>query len=492
MAEQSFSLTFSNLAEGIYPDTFIIKDNHGLVGKGNHILIIDKTPPTMPVVKTPLVGAIITDSDDEDAGKAGVQIHFSGIAESGSTVTLFSGNGTSTTVALPDGTFNFSDITLQKGKQNFTLFATDAAGNESQHAIVPLIYDNPPVVDFINPKSFGGLSQDGTISWNIVSPDNNPLSNINISYRYNGNAFKTLVSNAKPKGTYDWNISALPELNDYQLQISANDGFVTVNPIVNFSIDRTPPSVNAFTLNLLGENSFTGSGVASDALSGIAYVEYSIAYQSTATSSPWYETLLTNGPNQQQASFSMKYPFTLPDGLYTIYVRALDAAGNLSPEVSKSLRIDTTPPRIGSFFLSEHNLNIVSDDSGTLSAYKNSTVNFAVSLEDDAKNVSLFVGSTSFALTQDNADGLWKAQISLGVQSTSTLSITASDHSGNMSSKRKRSAIFPLIDPGVITGETGNAISGVQLLIWKLNGETNQYEKFSTPFSRHQVRNIFR
>jgi len=480
--EQVFSLTLSNLDEGVYPLVFMIKDNGGFTGKGSHLLVVDKTPPDAPIIKTPADNVNIINDDDEDIQRSGMQISFLGTAENGSTVSLASADGTMKTAALPDGTFSFSDVTIQKGKQSFDVFATDAAGNESKHTTISLTYDNPPIVNFVNPRSFGGLSGTATISWNIMSPDGNPLSNISVSYRQGGGSFKTLVSNASAKGTYDWDTSSLPESNYYQLKISASDGIITVSPIIDFSIDRTPPSMDSFTLGLSNtKNSFFGFGSASDGLSGVAYVEYSIASKINASSSPWYEAIITKGLMQNQASFSIEYPFSFSDNTYTVSVRAVDGAGNISSEMSKDLLIDKTSPRIGSFFLLENNLNMTPDGTGTISLYKNSMSDFVASLEGDTKNATLFAGDVPFILKQDNADGLWKTRISFDSTSTVALYITASDHSGNTTDKKSIGSLSPL-EYGSVLDNIAAPISGAQVFIFKLSDQTQQYDKFISSF----------
>ena len=478
---QEFSIPLSNLAEGVYSMLFTITDNNGLVGRTRHTIIVDQTSPLAPIIKTPLDGANITDADDEDSIKSGLQISFSGTAENGSIVSLVGTNGTSTTIALPDGSFSFLDVTLEKGKQNFVIFATDPAGNESQHKIIHLTYDNPPVVNFLNPKSFGGLSGKGIISWNITSLDNNPLSNIQVSYNYNGGAFKTLVSNAQAVGTYNWNTSTLPESNYYQLKISATDGFATVTPVINFSIDRTPPVINSFHVKLSdSKNSFVGSGTARDNLSGVAYVEYAIQSENNATTTPWYEALITSELNQSQASFSIQYPLSLSDGTYTIHVRAVDAAGNLSPEMSQSVRIDTTSPRIGSFFLMKNTIQMTPDISGNISVYASDTANFAVSLESDTQTASLFLGDTKLPLTQDPLDGLWKTQISFDISTSLALAISATDTSGNITDKKEIGNIL-LISPGstmeILNGNT-IPVAGAHIFVLKQNDQTGEYSPF--------------
>jgi len=373
-------------------------------------------------------------------------------------------------------------VTIQKGRQDFALFATDGAGNQSAVKTFSVTYDNPPVVAFVNPKSLGGISGNTVLSWNITDPDNDPLQNISVAYSRNGGAFETLVSNAAASGTYAFDATNLPESNDYRLRISASDGTVTVSPVISFSIDRTPPSIVSFSVGpSAAKNSFIGTGSAYDSLSGIASVEFSLEQKDGSQKrSDWYEAIVQGGFGNQK-TFSIDYPLALSDGVYQIFARAVDFAGNISPEVSRSILIDTTAPRIGSFFATQDGIELDPNDSGDIVIYKNDPFDFAVSLEGDTKSAFLVLDGTSSPLVQDGSDGLWKTSVPLSMNAEADIRITASDNSGNTVVKKYIGALEPEAYGTVRSSDSSGQqapLAGAKFTVLKLNDQTGQYETF--------------
>jgi len=485
VTEQKFSVVFNNLTEGTHPIMWRIGDSRNLIGEGTHTIVIDNTVPKSPVIKNPKNNTIIINNDDENLKKDSVQISVSGIAEAGSVASfVFNGQTLTTKVSLL-GEFSFIGITLdKKGKQEMQFFATDEAGNKSSATVLTLIYNNPPVITFINPKPFEGLSGKAVLSWNITDMDGDIIKNVEVSYRNSGGTFKTLVSNAEAKGAYTWDTSKLPESSDYELKITATDLLTPISAVASFFIDRTPPTLSSFNIKremIDKKVNFSGLGTASDGISGIEYVEYSIKPDTDKERGPWYKGLITKGYLQKQASFTIKYPNDLADNSYTVYARAVDAAGNVSNELSQNIYIDRTAPRIGSFFIIKNNLNLIPDQDGKISYYKNSAFTFAVSIEKDTKTASLAIGNKNMMLNKDIASGLWEATTTIITDLAQDILLTATDDSGNITKNKKIGAIAGINNGNVvILNNTGGneLIGGVQIYVYKLNDITGQYDKF--------------
>ncbi len=487
-ADKKFSVTFSGLKEGVYPIVWRIKDSRNLIGRSLHTIIVDQTKPKAPEITSPrnIYEVNFSDESDENMKMKGVQISVSGTTESTSLVTLIYNNQTLTTRSFPTGTFTFSNITLdKKGKYELKVFATDDAGNVGASSVISSTYNNPPVITFINPKPFRGLSGKATIAWDVKDADGDEIENVTVSYRKSGGIFKNLLTDTKEK-TYILDTSNLPESNDYELRISASDGLTPIITTEGFFIDKTIPEVTSFILRqnkfskTNKDTGFNGFGNASDATAGVEFVEYAI--KSKDILSPWYKGIITKGFLGRQASYAISYPKTLGDGSYNILVRVVDAAGNVSLESMQTLSIDKTPPHVGSFFISKNNIKLTPDQDGNLSFYKNDVFIFSISLENNTNQATVFMGNESFVLKQNITSGLWETPLLLKTDSVLNLSITVEDNAQNILVKKSignisgvsRGSVSFINEHGVAT-----MISGARINVLKLNEETGQYSIFA-------------
>jgi len=111
---------------------------------------------------------------------------------------------------------------------------------------------------------------------------------------------------------------------------------------VTFTVDTVAPSVilTALTPDPTNDPTPTFSGTATDTPSPIASVEYQV------DSGEWTPA---QAVDRTFDSTSEVYTFTtatLTDGLHTVWVRATDAAGNVSTLVSDAFTLDTTGPAV--------------------------------------------------------------------------------------------------------------------------------------------------
>jgi large repetitive protein len=467
--EARFSVPFTNLTEGTQSILWRVKDSRGFYGRTSHPVIVDTTPPKVPLVNYPANNAFITNADDENASRDGLQISVAGTAEPQSTVTLQTENATTTVKAKVDGSFVFRSVDVQhRGANQVRVTAADAAGNKSAASVANVTYDNPPAVSILSPKPFRGLAGKALVSWSVSDADDDPIRGVALEYRRGQGAFIPLaVDNQSVKhsvlDTFLFDVSRFPEAADYQLRLSAGDGMATGTDIVNFSVDATPPVLSSFTLDasVLGKGAtLRGRGTARDALSGIEYVEYAIAQGEPASFST---ALLTNGFLQENATFTFKHPTTLPDAIYTVYARAVDAAGNVSPALSRAITVDTSPPRIGSFDVLAQGVRIAPDGQGIISLYANMNTLFEVSLEGDTDTASLSLGTTTVPLKKDIASGLWRAPVDIGTLGTTTFAISARDKVRNAFTRRPLGA-FSVIERPVVAPPTPKAGGGFGFL----------------------------
>ena len=480
-----FSVTLTNLSEGTQKIVWRVKDSRNLYGRTSHPVIVDTKAPFAPIVNSPANNTLVSNNKDENASKEGLQISISGTAEPQSTVTLQTESAISTMKVRADGSFSFHVVDVpHRGTNQFKVTATDEALNKSATAIVNAVYDNPPAVSILTPKPFRGLAEKAVVSWRITDADNDSIKNVTLGYRRGHEAYKLLPID-QAKNSFAFDASAFPEANDYQLRLAANDGMATGTDTVNFSVDRTSPTLSSFTLgaSVLGKGDvLLGRGMAQDSLSGIEYVEYAVTQDKNPAS--FSTALLTSGFLQENATFTLKYPTKIEDGMYTVYVRAVDAAGNVSPMLSRSLTVDASPPRIGSFDIMAQGVRIVPDAQGAISLYKGMKTLFEVSLEGDTNSASLTLGSTTIPLEKDIVSGLWQATVDSGSTGTTTIYISAEDKAHNVLIRTPIGS-FVAIKYGVVTTSipdgSAESLPEAEIKVLTLDERTGDYVPFSLP-----------
>lgn len=485
LSVQPFTIKLFRLAEGTKQILFNITDSRDMIGRTSHLVTVDKIAPSMPNLDDLKYSGsnFFTDNEDNNTRQEGLQINISGSSEPVSNISLVVDGKTFTTKSLPTGDFIFKDISFKHGKNDFKIFATDTAGNTGLARTISIVYNNPPVITFINPKSLRGLSEKAVISWSIKDIDLDSVKNVKISYRKIGGVFKTLIDNAKSTDTYNWGTKALEEGNDYELNISTTDGLSDVSSSVNFSIDRKVPVLESLKVDSYSSDkkySFTASGDAYDSISGIEYVEYSL--ESNGKRSDWYKANITNGFLKKQAQYIIKHPIVLKDSFYKVFVRAIDSSGNISTELSSNFSIDRSSPKVGSYFISKGGIQINPSDTSYLSFYSSSTFDFFVSLESDTKEASLFINHKDFDLNKDIRTGLWKTSLTIDSDITSKLFITAEDISGNLTYK-KEIGTFSNIEHGsinyLVSDNKYEPVFGARIKVLKMNEDTGVYRELS-------------
>lgn len=485
--EALFSVKFTDLTEGTQSILWRAKDSRSLYGRTSHAILLDTTPPRAPIVNYPANNAFISNRDDENASKDGLQISVMGTAEPESTVTLQTGSAPEvTTKAKVDGSFVFYSVEVaHRGTNQFKLTAVDEAHNTSTVSIVNVVYDNPPTVSILTPKPFRGLTGKATVSWDISDVDNDPIRGVTLSYR-RGQGVYTPLGIDPAKHSFVFDVSDFPETADYQLKLQASDGMATSTDLVNFSVDRTPPILNSLTLDTLvigRGDTLRAHGTAEDALSGIEYVEYAVTEEAPTAFST---ALLTSGFLQKNATFTLKYPMKITDGTYTVYARAVDAAGNVSPVLSHSIIVDTSPPSVGSFDVMAQGVRIIPDEKGVISLYKRMNTLFEVSLEGDADTASLLMGGTTIPLKKDIVSGLWQAAVDSGSIGMTPIALSATDKVHNAFIGMPLGS-FNTIPYGLVTATPVNgnasALQGATIRVLVLDERTGNF----APFSREGV-----
>ncbi len=460
--------------EGAYVVLWRARDSKTIVARGSHLVVIDKTAPKPATIISPRAGGVLTDKDDTDSLRAGLQFALSGGAEPGasvmcsvaSVVSTSSPQATIKVTAAVDGHFTCSGFTLsERGSYTASVVVTDVAGNTSASVATQFVYDNPPSVTLLDPKPYRGFAKTAEIRWRVSDIDDDLVKNLVLEYRKGDGAYTKLLVPAGAN-SYTWDVTQLAPGSGYELRLEASDGIATGADQVNFSIDRGAPAEPTIVISktVLGKSDFLSfNGRAGDALSGIEYVEYAITPQGEEGEKEWFAATVTSGFLSTSASYTAKYSKLLSDGMYQVYVRAVDAAGNISPEASVAITVDSNPPRVGSFAFIYKEVSIPPDTEGKVSLYAEATTTFAVSLEGDAKEAVLLLDNDRIPLVKNIVSGLWEASVAVS-SGTRVLRISATDEVGN-SVMRKEIGILVAIPRASVVDQDNKPVGAVEIKI---------------------------
>ncbi len=222
-----------------------------------------------------------------------------------------------------------------------TLEVYDVAGNVTTYVFT--LDTTRPTVDLLSPAS-GAINPTG---YSIRGQDDTSL------YIVTANLYKgsTLVKSCSERDLavtdYTLNCTLPAVLSDgtYTIRYNAKDmaGNMSFTSSSNFVVDHTKPSVAIDTPAsgaVLGTGSFTVSGTASDALTGIDHVAYTVNEIDGIGGS--YVASIAAGAATGTTAWSFDVS-GLADGYYRIKVQAFDGAGNWK-YLYHDVIVDTTRP----------------------------------------------------------------------------------------------------------------------------------------------------
>ncbi|HRS66489.1 MAG TPA: hypothetical protein P5519_11455, partial [Spirochaetia bacterium] len=364
------------------------------------------------------------DNDFLDAGES-ISISLSG---SGLTKTFDYSLG-----ALADGTYRFYvDVADTTGVHNTAMtpvwFAYDTA--------VPTVTFNANATDAnpVGPYRNADFTVQGTVQ------DSNGISKVEFSFD-NGGTWEDLGITANPGENKPWTraITAVSNNGAKTLLVRTTDTFGRTNVAgpVSVTIDTGLPSgtINAFGGGYYADTLLALSGTASDALSGIAKVEYSLV----SNTGPW--TLLTGTTTW----FKNDIPAgALAEGTATVWVKVSDNAGNESaPVLSTTFTVDHNAPQItvDASFNGAVYKNAQFTIFGTVSDTNLGANPIAVSAKKDGANHNL-TGTFTY-----NA-GSWSQDVNIAGSGSYEITITATDAVGRQSVE-KRTIVVDTVSPTV-------------------------------------------
>ncbi len=232
------------------------------------------------------------------------------------------------TGSLPDGPYELRAI------------ATDGAGHTGTSATRTVTIDNTLPTGSITQPTAGLTIGGPTSALHATATDaGSGVQSVEFQYTLHGaNAWTSIATvNAAPYNT-TWNASALAT-NDYDLRILVKDnaGNVRTTTPIMVHVDSTAPTptFNDPGVNLAGTVPLSATTAGPDAVS--------VSFEISPAGANTWQPIATDNATPWAVSFDTT---TLPDGLYDIRARAIDALGNVGTAARTSIRIDNTAPSV--------------------------------------------------------------------------------------------------------------------------------------------------
>ncbi|MDG2035128.1 MAG: cadherin repeat domain-containing protein, partial [Pseudomonadales bacterium] len=340
---------------------------------------------------------------------------------------------------------------------NFTVIATDAAGNSDQQDIqvnIENVDDSAPEITSGDTAGYieenSGANQ---IIYSVVADDSNDISETPITYSLSGDSDSALSIDAI---TGDVTLLDNPDIEtqaQYIFTVLATDGAgnvsqgqtVTLN--IN-NIDEIAPEITSGAVaNNVVENSAAGQHVytvtATDSADISGGVSYSLADDSDGSFSIDAEgkvTFTASADYEQQGSYSFS-------------VVATDAAGNSSQPHVVSMQVDNLD-ETGPTITSSDAANDINENSGANQVVYTATAEDTDFNGDEVIQFSLDASSDSvFSINAETGEVTLAVDPDFEVQDQYSFTVIATDGSGNQSQSQTVSLSINDVDDFALSGK---------------------------------------
>lgn len=418
------------------------------------IVTVDTVAPTPPVID-PVTGNNIVNSSEKSSG-----VMVTGTALAGAPVSVIWGGTTLSTTADPvSGAWAVTFTTLQvppDGVHTIRARQSDPAGNISSDRTLDVTVETAPATtatiavvsgnDIINAaERAAGLTISGSAP-----------ANAQVTVNWNG-VTRNVTAASDGSWSAIFNPSEIPASGVSTITATATTfaGNVGLPGTRTVTVDQTPPAaptINSVTADDRVNSTEKTAGVT---VSGSGEPGGKVVLIWGTVTTPEIE-IDTNGnwttifPNTQVPS----------DGLTTLRAYAIDAAGNIGPETSRNVTVDTVAPAAPI-------ISLVSGDDRINAAEKSAGVTISGSAEANA-TVTLTWGSTTRSAVV-NGTGNWSMTLNSseipndGV--APTLSVSQRDVAGNVGAARTRTVTVDTQGPNppvIATVSAGTVVNAAE------------------------------
>lgn len=346
----SFSVDFSQLAQGTYPVSVTATDAAGNVTTAIRTVIYDTTGPSLAVDALP-----------SNTGTANLTLSGTVAAPAGVNVTVTVTNpatNASEAATVSEGSWSHA-ITLVPGPNTITVQAQDAAGNIATQTVtitylLPApnltIYPIAPLSNVPNQVISGTVDAGATVSVTVNSAP--------------------AVAAAVTGGTWNIHLSGLVQGGNTITVTAANQFTFTASASASITLDSIPPAIPVITAPVSPTRNSSVTLAGTKDANTYLYVNGQLTVASLSDTSWSYTASLSGGSN----SFS---------------VYAKDAAGNVSTTATTSVVRDSTPPTLAS-------------STPGANGFTNGTGTITITLADSYAGVDL-LGSLAGAVVKNAA-----------------------------------------------------------------------------------------
>ncbi|KZN59783.1 hypothetical protein N473_02405, partial [Pseudoalteromonas luteoviolacea CPMOR-1] len=417
------------------------------------ITVVDNVAPNAP--STPdLDAGSDTGGSNTDNVTSDTTPTFSGTAESGSTVRLYSDQSGSTVIGsgtATGGNWQITTSTLSATTHAITAKATDASNNESSASSGLSVTIDTTAPNAPSTPDLSASSDSGTSNTDNITNDTTPTitgtgttgDTINLSSNLDGNIGSTTVSG----GTWSITSSTLQAGSHTISAQSVDNAGNTANSASNLSLtlDTQAPSGQsvAFGDTLYSNTEKTAASFSfSSAEVGVTY-SYTISSSNGGTSATGNGTVTSASQTISNIDLS-----ALNDGTLTLSVTLTDTAGNAATAVTATSTLDTSAPSGHSVALSDTSYNSTETGSASFSfssAEVGASYTYTLNSSNGGTEVTGNGNITSASQTVNIAD------ISGLNDGTLTLSVTVSDAAGNAATAVTDTASLDKTKPTVTT-----------------------------------------
>ncbi|WP_176716728.1 Ig-like domain-containing protein, partial [Pseudoalteromonas luteoviolacea] len=455
----SFQISSSNLqtqaalSAGSYIVCIQTNDGTTTFQKSFTVTVSDDVAPNAP--STPdLTSGSDTGASSTDNNTSDTTPTFSGTAESGSTVRLYSDQSGSTVLGSATaigGNWQITTSALAATTHAITAKATDASNNESSASNALSVTIDTTAPSAPSSPDLSSSSDSGNSNTDNITNDTTPTitgtgttgDTINLSSNLDGNIGSTTVSG----GTWSITSSTLQAGSHTVSAQSVDNAGNTTSAASSLSliVDTQAPSGHSVSFgDTLYSN--TEKGAASFTFSN---AEVGATYSYTISSSNGGTNVTGNGTvtsaGQQLTNLDLS---ALNDGTLTLSVILTDTAGNAATAVTANSTLDTAAPSGHSVALNDTSYN--SAETGGVnfsftSAEVGATYSYTLSSDNGGTAVTGNGSVTSAGQTVNVSDisGLNDGNL--------TLSVTVSDTAGNAATAVTDTATLDKTKPTVTT-----------------------------------------
>jgi hypothetical protein len=416
----TWSFTTATLSNGTHNLTATATDGSGNVSSASSAMAvtIDTIAPVAPSIT----------SFSPDSGVVGDHITnvsivtLTGAAEANSTVNIYDGAtllGTAT--ANGSGAWTYTTAALSNGAHSLTATATDAAGNTSTASGVMAV-----TIDTVAPGA-PVIVSDPIVNTNEVALTGTAEANATIKVYDGATLLGTATANSSGAWTYTTAALSNGAHSFTATAMDAAGNIGVASGAMAVTVGTVTPSITSFSPD---------SGVVGDHITNVSTLTLTGSAAANSTVKVYDGATLLGSTTANGSGVWTYTTGTLSNGAHSLTATATDGSGNVSsPSTAMAVTIDTVAPVAPS-------ITSFSPDSGVVGDHITnvSTVTLTGAAEANS-TVKVYDGATLLGTATANSSGAWTYTTAALSNGAHSLTATATDAAGNVSTASSAMAV---------------------------------------------------